>query len=315
MAIFKKVKGAQGLRTIYFFGIKVFSYTRKNFQSKNSPYIKIIEEKLTDFTDCGIASNSGRDPRVIVSLTSFPARMNSIHTCLYSLLTQTLKPDMIILWLAHENFPNGEKDIPDKVLNLKKNGLVIKWCNDTRSYKKLIPALSEFSKDIIITADDDVIYSTTWLEKLYSSYLKYPKDIHAHRITRFEFNDRWVTAGQYPYENGSYLNKLVGVGGVLYPPNVLYKDILNEKLFTQLAPTNDDQWFWFQAILNDVKIRVVENNELHLIYTEDSQEVGLFNINDHGPNLFWKDFDRLREYYPEAERKLLRELTERSGSL
>lgn len=315
MAIFKKVKEINGRRSICFLGIKVFSYRGKSQKSKKHPYIKVIEKKLEKFSDVGINNNSGRSPRIIVSLTSFPARMNSIHTCLYSLLTQTLKPDMVILWLAEENFPNREKDIPDRVLNLQKNGLTIKWCKDTRSYKKLIPSLIEFPEDIIITADDDVIYSTEWAEKLYNSYLIYPQDIQAHRITRFEFDGAWQTVGKRPYENGSYLNKLVGVGGVLYPPKSLYKDILNESLFSQLAPTNDDQWFWFQAVLNDVKIRAVEDNELDLIYTEDSQDVGLFNINDHGPNLFWKDFDRLREYYPDVEKKLLIELSDRADLL
>ncbi len=315
MAILKKIKEIDGRRSIYFLGIKVFSYRRKSQKSKNSLFIKIIEEKLEEFSDVGVNNNSGRSPRIIVSLTSFPARMNSIHTCLYSLLTQTLKPDKVILWLAEENFPNREKDIPERVLNLQKNGLTIRWCGDTRSYKKLIPALTEFSDEIIITADDDVIYSDQWAEKLYCSYVKYPQDIHTHRITRFEFDEKWQTAGKEAYKNGSYLNKLVGVGGVLYPPNSLYKDILNEKLFSKLAPTNDDQWFWFQAVLNNVKIRVVENNETDLIYTEDSQDVGLFNINDHGPNLFWKDFDRLREYYPEVEKKLLAELIDRSNEL
>ena len=296
-------------------GIKIFSYRGKSQKSKKHPYIKVIEKKLEKFSDVGINNNSGRSPRIIVSLTSFPARMNSIHTCLYSLLTQTLKPDMVILWLAEENFPNREKDIPDRVLNLQKNGLTIKWCEDIKAYKKLIPALSKYPKDIIVTADDDLIYSSLWLKKLYKSFLKYPQDIQVHRVTRFEFDQKWITAGRTPYDKGSFLNKLTGGAGALYPPHSLYKDILNEKLFSRLAPTNDDQWFWFQAVLNDVKIRVVEDNELDLIYTEDSQDVGLFNINDHGPNLFWKDFDRLREYYPDAEKKLLTELSERANLL
>lgn len=314
MSLFKKIKERNGRRSIYFLDFKVFSYTRKDRESENSAYIKVIEEKLKGFSSMGVDNNSGRSPRLIVSLTSFPARMNSIHTCLYSLLTQTLKPDMVILWLADENFPNRERDIPEKVLNLQKNGLSIKWCNDIRSYKKLIPTLRQYPNEIIVTADDDLIYASSWLEKLYDNFLKYPKDIQVHRITRFEFNQEWVTMGKEPYDDGSFLNKLTGGAGALYPPSSLCKDVLNEELFSQLAPTNDDQWFWFQAILNNVKIRIVANNESNLIYTEDSQDVGLFNINDHGPNLFWKDFERLIEYYPEAEQKMLQEWEKRSSS-
>ena len=38
-----------------------------------------------------------------------------------------------------------------------------------------------------MTADDDIIYDKDWLEKLYKTYLKHPKSIVAHRITKFEY--------------------------------------------------------------------------------------------------------------------------------
>ena len=55
-------------------------------------------------------------PKLIVSLTSFPARINTVHQVIESLLNQTKKADKIILWLAPEQFPNGEKDLPEKLL-------------------------------------------------------------------------------------------------------------------------------------------------------------------------------------------------------
>ena len=70
--------------------------------------------------------------------------MYEIHYTLYSLLNQTVKPDEVVLWLAKEQFPNGNDDIPPAVLDLQKNGLTIKWCEDLRSYKKLIPSLKEY---------------------------------------------------------------------------------------------------------------------------------------------------------------------------
>ena len=81
----------------------------------------------------GINQESGRKHEVIVSLTSYPKRMYDIHLCLYSLLVQDFKPDRLILWLANEQFPNGEDDIPRRVLDLKQWGLEIRWCEDTRS--------------------------------------------------------------------------------------------------------------------------------------------------------------------------------------
>ena len=249
------------------------------------------------------------NPDLIISLTSFPARINAVRETIESLLNQSMCADKIILWLAEEQFPNKEKDLPQELLELIPKGLKIDWCNDIRSYKKLIPTLKKYPESIIVTADDDNIYPKQWLEKLYNSYLKYPNDIHAHRITKFFYKHGFevIAGGQDYYKKPSYLNKLVGLGGVLYPPNCFYKDILNEELFMKLAPTNDDQWFWFQAVLNGTKIRVVENPEIEANYVEGTQQYGLTNINDKGEKLFWKDFHRLLEYYPQLKNILLKE--------
>ena len=220
-----------------------------------------------------------------------------------------MKADKVILWLAPEQFPNGEADLPKQLLDLKDKGLIIDWYKDIRSYKKLIPTLKKYPDAIIVTADDDNLYKPEWLEKLYNSYKKYPNDIQAHRITMFYYNQmfQYISGGREYYHKASYLNKLVGLGGVLYPPHCFYKDILNEELFMKLAPTNDDQWFWFQAMLNKTKVRVVKNPLVEASYIPGSQECGLTNINDKGPGLFWKDFNRLLDYYPTLEKMMIEE--------
>ena len=113
-----------------------------------------------------LSGTTGDDKGLIVSLTSFPQRMYEIHYTLYSLLTQTVKPAKVILWLGAEQFPNLEKDVPEKVLKLKENGLTIEWTNNLRSYTKLVPALKKYPNNIIATADDDIYYEKEWLEKL-----------------------------------------------------------------------------------------------------------------------------------------------------
>lgn len=93
----------------------------------------------------------------------------------------------------------------------------------------------------------------------------------------------------------------------MYPPSCFNKDILNEELFTKLAPTNDDQWFWLQAVLKGTKIRVVENPIISANYVEGTQQCGLTNINDKGEKLFWSDFKNLINYYPSLEKILKKE--------
>lgn len=44
---------------------------------------------------------------------------------------------MVELWLAKEQFPNYEIDLPNKLIDLIQYGLKICWCNDYRSLKNL----------------------------------------------------------------------------------------------------------------------------------------------------------------------------------
>ena len=148
------------------------------------------------------------------------------------------------------------------------------------------------------------------VEKLYKSYLEHPKDIHAHRITKLIYKEgkfKAIAGGSDYYKNSSFLNKLTGVGGVLYPPNCFYKDILNEQLFMTLAPTNDDQWFWIQGILNNIRVRVVEKPNIELNYIKNTQKFSLYLQNDGGPKLFWKHFHNIISYYPKLYSILINE--------
>ncbi len=252
---------------------------------------------------------------IIVSLTTYPARIYAVIETINSIFRQTHQPDKIILWLTYEEFPKQEKELPKELLELKKNGLLIGWCHNLRSYNKLLPSLKKYPNALHITVDDDIIYKPTLIEKLYESYLKYPKDIHCHRITKFYYNGGYKTSvgGREYYENGSFLNKLTGVGGVLYPVGCFYKDIFNVDLIKKLAPTNDDQWFWFQSVLNGVKTRVVDDADPTLDYVEGSQETGLYLENDNGANLFWRDFKCLMEYYPQVDKIFKKELKRRKN--
>ncbi len=247
---------------------------------------------------------------LIISLTSFPPRINTVHLTIDSLMRQTMRADKIILWLSDTEFPKRESELPQTLLDLTHRGLEIRWCENTRSYKKLIPTLTQFPDAPIITADDDVIYPDDMVELLYRSYLRHPGDVHCHRATKFVLKDgkfHTIAGGRDYYHRASFLNKPTGVGGVLYPPHCFGPDILKMDLVQKLAPTNDDQWFWLQAALNNVRVRVVKTPRYQLNYTPDSQEVGLYLINDCGENLFWKDFNNMMAHYPQLQQRLLDE--------
>jgi hypothetical protein len=272
----KTKKGSK--RTLHIFGIKIkYKKTIKTDIDKDK-----IQKQINELKETGVVGEK-RNPKLIVSLTSFPQRMYDIHFTIYSLLSQTLKPDEVVLWLGDNEFPNKEIDLPQSVLSLKNNGLTIKWCKNIGSYKKLIPALKEFPDAIIVTADDDIYYPPNWLELLYNAHLKEPQYIHCHRAHRITFDknnninkySKWTN--QVSNVEPSFCNFLTSGGGVLWPPKALYKDALNEELFLKLSPTADDAWFWAMVVLNNKKINVIKNNIAKLLCTNIERELGTYD--------------------------------------
>ncbi|MBR1423952.1 glycosyltransferase family 8 protein [bacterium] len=279
-----------------------------------------VASEIENFKGYGLNTEEKRDKKIIVSMTSYPARMYDVHYAIYSLLNQTLKPDGVVLWLTSSQFPNGEADIPKKVLDLKAYGLTIKWCDEyIKAYTKLVPSLREFPEDIIVTADDDIYYGNDWLEKLYKEYERSDrKTIIAHRCHKILIDDEnqeifpynnWI----YTVEDGStsYLNFLTGVGGVLYPPNTLAKDACNSELFRELSPVADDIWFWAMAVLNDTKIKILDQpNQLVFINPDrelNLSEDGSLSATNVAANFNDYQLGKVLEAYPSIKEKIFKE--------
>ncbi|MDR2210659.1 MAG: glycosyltransferase family 2 protein [Spirochaetaceae bacterium] len=204
-----------------------------------------------------------RAANLILSFTSFPARIGYVEYTLFSVLNQTIRPEKIILWLSEEEFPGKEADIPDSLKKYQPFNFEIQFVKkNLKSYTKLYYALREFPDYAIVVFDDDVYYKPRWLEKLYNAYLENPGCMIAHRIHTISFNNKRIDS----YQNwkrqkaaASPLNFFTGVGGVLYPPRSLYKDVYNHELFLTLCPNADDIWFYVMALLQGTKIQGVRN--------------------------------------------------------
>ncbi len=282
----------------------------------NKEKVSFEIEKFFKSSKLGISTEK-REPEFIVSLTSYPARIYDIHYCIYSLLIQSLKPNKIILWLGEEQFPNRDKDLPKKLLEFTKYGLTIKYTKDIKQFKKLLPSLKEYPNAIIVTADDDIFYPQNWLEKLYNEYENNKDCVVCHRAHKIKIENKKIL----PYNNWercivekepSFYNFFTGAGGVLYPPNSLYKDALNADVFTKINPKSDDVWFWSMAVLNGTKIKIVDDEPFrNLLYVNPEREIGL---NEDGALwiLFNKEekniqLEKLINYYPQIMEKLLSE--------
>jgi len=148
-------------------------------------------------------------PRLIVTLTTIPERISAVPVVIEALFCQTLKPDMIVLYLGYDKFENREQNLPKELLDQRERGLSIYWVKDVGCFTGLIPALIDFPDDIIINIDDDINYNKRFIEELYYSYKKNPCAIHTHAANRilFDFDDNifpylnWLSVADF-FQNG-----------------------------------------------------------------------------------------------------------------
>ncbi len=269
-----------------------------------------VASKVENMRHYGL-NTEPRNPRIIVTLTSYPKRMYDIHLCLYSLLTQDFKPDKVVLWLGEDQFPDKELDVPRKVKELCQFGLEIRWCKDMKSFTKLIPSLKEYPDDYLVTADDDMYYPQDWLGGLWQQYQE-QKTIVAYRTRGMILKDgNPVNFNEWPWlhqkEAASYRNFLYGVDGVLYPPHCLHPDVLDIETAMKLCPKADDIWFWLQAVRAGTKIYSIPGYFAPL-HTNPMRQL---NFNDDGTlrieNEFYfneEQFQKVYSAYPDFMAKL-----------
>jgi len=237
--------------------------------------------------------------KLIVSLTSYPPRFSKLHLTIKSLLAQSVKPNKVILWIAQ-----GDKNCIPRVLKRfekKYNWFDIKFCDDLRSYKKIVPVLTEYPDAFIVTADDDIFYTRSWLKKLSTSWKGDKKKIVAHRAHRVVFNHDGSLA---PYstwsqnfsdEDNSAIAFPTSGAGVLYPPHCLHIDTTKQELFTELCPNADDVWLFWMVRLNRCCIQVL-NGSFNLVTWSGTDDNGLAqeNVANNGND---QQIERLQKHY------------------
>jgi len=251
------------------------------------------------------------DKEVIISLTSYPKRLASLHIVLESLLSQTVRADRVILWLVKEELPGGENDIPQAVLELKQKGLELDWCENLKSFNKLLPALRKYPESIIVTSDDDMLYDKNWLRLLLDGYIFYEDVICCHRVDKMPIKNgivppynTWLNHSKIKQARPSFLMLCLGVGGVLYPPRCLADNVFNIDKLNTLCPNNDDVWFWGNAVLNGTRIHLVAGAKPEPIAIENTQEIGLWNTQNKFNDATGQCIRSFLAAYPLAKRLL-----------
>lgn len=225
---------------------------------------------------------------LVVSFTSFPKRIGFTVNVIENVRRQTRKADKVLLYLAPEQFPGKEADLPQALLDQARRGDVeIKWVPDIRSHKKYHYVMQEYENSCIVTLDDDLAYPDDMLENLHLCYLCHPDKVSAMRAHLTVVDgaaglllpyNRWVKE----YRGATYIPSpqlfVTSGAGTLFPPKVLHPLALDLEKAWGLCPYADDVWLNLMTLLNGRSV-VLAVDDFTMKNMPGSQEEALQTIN------------------------------------
>lgn len=199
--------------------------------------------------------------KIYVSCTTTSKRLEYLYYMVKSIERQTLRPACMVINVSRAPYlmDEGLSEIPSW---LEQNWIRINWVENTGSYRKLLPLINEVEdEDLVITADDDILYPRDWLQQLVNASKKYPKSIVSarSRYIRKGIGGRFL--GYYYWQICNYRKESFWLlpttgGGAVFRRQFFDLDILNNPVFLDLAPTSDDLWFRACSMLKNVPVYV-----------------------------------------------------------
>lgn len=202
---------------------------------------------------------------VVVSLTSHGRRLRSVSLAIESIVSGSMRPRRLILWVDHE--ADRARALRSRPLRrLVARGLELRVGEPVGPHGKWWPYVQseEVHRLPLVTADDDIRYGREWLRELVDAYASMPDIIHCHRAHRIALA---ADSTPEPYmawppcssTNPSHRWFLTGVSGVLYPPDFLDELRADGAGFRETAPHADDVWLTARAIANGVRVAQVRD--------------------------------------------------------
>lgn len=224
------------------------------------------------------------DKNVKISLTTIPERINQIEGTIKSLLNQTYKNYTIEIYLPKKTYRTGSRfsKLPDFLNHEKIN---IYKVNDLGSIIKIFYCIKNAtSTDIVVTADDDVVYPNSWLETLIKYHKQYPSNPICFRGRNFndksDLNyNRTSVVNCNIIEKPQTVDIVTGVGGALYTKDMLPVEFFDFKvgLFSRV----DDIWITGMLWKNHRKAIAVPLQQ-EIVATDTCEETSLWQHNKTG---------------------------------
>jgi hypothetical protein len=218
----------------------------------------------------------------VVSLTTFGGRLHTVYLSIESIAAGNLLPSQLILWLQDRNTYNNR---PDSIRRLEDRGLDVRLTDNYGPHSKYYPYLlskNEFSGPLV-TADDDVLYSSWWL-----AGLSHAHDLNSHVVSCYRaYTMQFAREAIAPYAawlpctttEPDVRNFATGGSGCIYPAKLLTELKAADQEFMQLCPKADDVWLHANALRAGFKVQQISNRPLNFSTIPGTQTGALFTVN------------------------------------
>lgn len=222
------------------------------------------------------------DNKVIVSFTSFPARINNVWQVVECMRRQTYKPAKIILWLSKDQFPS-EKCIPQSLRSREGVFFEIRLVEgDIRSHKKYYYVFKEYPSSLVFLIDDDIYYPTDIIEKSMKEYLKGESAV----VSNYGFQIKYDNLKILPYKKWKRMvnystspNLFFGSGGgTLIDTSDMNPICTNIDLALRLTPMADDIWLNAVVRFSNMKVSMLKNGFLLPVYNVNNVKLAEQNL-------------------------------------
>lgn len=243
----------------------------------------IAHRYLPKYLEKPVEKSQNRQEGLIVSFTSFPARIKEVWQVVECMKRQSLLPEKIILWLSKEQFPNRES-VPQSLWDRVDELFTIRFVEgDIRSHKKYYYASKEYPNKLIFLIDDDIYYDTDIINRSVKEYTNqngrcvvcnYGYQIKCDKSGSLSYS-KWI-----PVESRREGKNLFfgSGGGTLFKPLDLYKDLTKIELALLLTPIADDIWLNTMVLKENLLKVILSNGPLLSVHIKDNIKLSSINI-------------------------------------
>ena len=226
-----------------------------------------------------------RAERIVVSLTTTPARARNLSRVLAGLLDQSEPPDRIVLALPRRT--RAGLAYPDAAELRLPAGVDVLPCDDEGPATKLLPALTLEPDALVVVVDDDVVYPRGFIAALLDGHRRRPHAAVGFRGVRLRPGARFAEL-DHVFATGipqaQPVDVLFGTWGYMLPARALGREVRDFSGAPEALRWVDDIWISGHLARAGVERWVVSSGELPIETSNVWRSALTSGVNASGEN-------------------------------